>query len=139
VTVLVDTNVFTARLRPRSPLNVQYSKHLVGQRLAVAPQTVAEARYGALKAGWGAPRLGELDRLIRRARALPVDIDTIDRVARLRNDCRLAGHPLHQKQHNGDLWVAATAIRWGIPLVAHDGVFLGCPGLDLRTEISAGP
>jgi predicted nucleic acid-binding protein len=51
VTVLVDTNVFTARLRPRSPLNVQYSKHLVGQRLAVAPQTVAEARDGALKAG----------------------------------------------------------------------------------------
>jgi hypothetical protein len=139
VTVLVDTNVFTARLRPRSPLNVQYAKHLVGQRLAVAPQTVAEARYGSLKAGWGAHRLAELDRLVRRARTLPVDIETIDRVARLRNECRLAGHPLHQKQHNSDLWVAATAIRWGIPLVAHDGVFLDCPGLDLRTEISAGP
>lgn len=139
MTVLVDTNVFTARLRPRSPLNVQYSKHLVGQRLALAPQTVAEARYDALKAGWGAPRLGRLDLLIRRARTLPVDIETIDRVARLRNDCRLAGHPLHQKQHNGDLWVAATAIRWGIPLVAHDRVFLGCLSLDRRTEVEAGP
>lgn len=137
MTVLVDTNVFTARLRPRSPLNELYSKHLVGQRLAVAPQTVAEARYGALKAGRGAPRLDTLDQLVRRARTLPIDIETIDRVARLRNECRLIGHPLHQKQHNGDLWVAATAIRWEIPLVAHDGVFSDCPGLDLRTEIQA--
>ncbi|MGH9268579.1 MAG: hypothetical protein ACRD0D_10440, partial [Acidimicrobiales bacterium] len=76
MTVLVDTNVFTARLRPRSPLHAQYAKHLVGQRLAIAPQTVAEAGYGALRARWGAPRLGELDRLVRQARTLPVDIET---------------------------------------------------------------
>jgi predicted nucleic acid-binding protein len=139
VTVLVDTNVFTARLRPGSPLLLLYSKHLVGQRLAVAPQTVAEARYGAFVAGWGGPRLAKLDRLIVRARILPVDIETVNTVARLRNDCRIAGHPLHQKHHNGDLWVAATAVRWKIPLVAHDGVFFGCPGLDLRTEIETGP
>jgi predicted nucleic acid-binding protein len=138
VTVLVDTNVFTASLSPRSPLSAQYARHLVGQRLAIAPQTVAEARYGALKAGWGQRRLDRLDQLVRRARTLPVDIETIDQVARLRNDCRHAGHPLHQKEHNGDLWVAATAIRWGIPLVAHDGVFFDCPRLDLRTELMPG-
>jgi len=40
-TVLVDTNVFTARLRERSPLATQYAKHLFGQRIALAPQTVA--------------------------------------------------------------------------------------------------
>jgi hypothetical protein len=45
-TVLVDTNVFTARLWERSPLATSYAKHLFGQRIAVAPQTVAEARYG---------------------------------------------------------------------------------------------
>ena len=52
-TVLVDTNVFTARLRERSPLATNYAKHLFGQRIALAPQTVAEARYGALSASWG--------------------------------------------------------------------------------------
>ncbi len=76
-TVLVDTNVFTARLRERSPLATSYAKHLFGQRIAVAPQTVAEARYGALNAGWGTPRMERLSRLIARARILPVDIDTI--------------------------------------------------------------
>ena len=37
--------------------------------------------------------------------------------------------------HNADLWIAATAIRWRIPLVAHDAIFDGCPGLDSSTEL----
>jgi predicted nucleic acid-binding protein len=138
-TVLVDTNVFTARLRERSPLATSYTKHLFGQRIALAPQTVAKARYGALSAGWGPARVERLSRLIARARVLPVDIDTIEAVAQLRNECRQTGHGLHQRGHNADLWIAATAIRWRIPLVAHDAVFDGCPGLELRSELDRGP
>jgi predicted nucleic acid-binding protein len=55
--VLLDTNVFTARLHEKSPLASLYAKHLFGQRLLVTPQTLAEARYGALKANSGAVRL----------------------------------------------------------------------------------
>jgi predicted nucleic acid-binding protein len=138
-TILVDTNVFTARLRERSPLATSYAKHLFGRRIALAPQTVAEARYGALSAGWGAARVESLSRLIARARVLPVDIDTIEAVAQLRNECRQIGHGLHQRGHNADLWIAATAIRWRIPLVAHDAIFDGCPGLEFRTELDTQP
>lgn len=134
-TVLVDTNVFTARLRERSLLATRYAKHLFGQRIALAPQTVAEARYGALNANWGSARQQRLARLVARARILPVDIDTIEAVAELRNQCRMIGHPLHQSNHNADLWIAATAIRWSIPLVAHDAVFNGAPGVQLLTEL----
>jgi len=74
--------------------------------------------------------------LIARARVLPVDIDTIETVAQLRNECRQIGHGLHQRSHNADLWIAATAIRWNIPLVAHDAIFNGCPRLELRTELA---
>jgi len=91
---------------------------------------VAEARYGTLKAKWGPARQERLARLVARARILPVDIATIEAVANLRNQCRTIGHPLHQSNHNADLWIAATAIRWSIPLVAHDAVFTGC----LRAE-----
>jgi predicted nucleic acid-binding protein len=134
-TVLVDTNVFTARLRERSALATQYTKHLFGQRIALAPQTVAEARYGALNANWGSARQQRLARLVARARILPMDIDTIEAVAELRNQCRMIGHALHQSNHNADLWIAATAIRWSIPLVAHDAVFIGAPGVRLLTEL----
>ncbi len=135
-TVLVDTNVFTAPLRDDRPLQAQYRKHTFGQRIAVAPQTVAEARYGALVGGWGARRLNELARLTAGVSVVPVDDETIEHVAQLRNQCRVIGHALHQRRHNADLWIAAAAVRWSIPLVAHDGVFIGCPGLDLRTELA---
>jgi len=96
---------------------------------------VAEARYGALVAGWGQRRLRELAHSMSEVAVVDVDGATIEIVARLRNDCRLIGHALHQRLHNADLWIAAAAIRWSLPLVAHDAVFIGCPGLDLRTEL----
>ena len=134
--VLVDTNVFTAQLRgSRSPLAASYAKHTVGRLIVVTPQTVAEARYGSLVAGWGPRRLRELARAIGAVVILDVDAETTETVAQLRNECRLAGHGLHQRLHNADLWIAAAAIRWQLPLVAHDAVFIGCPGLDLRTEL----
>lgn len=134
-TVLLDTNVFTAWLKPRSTLVHLYGKHVFGRRVAIAQQTVAEARYGAIVAGWGPKRLDALERLVRRASVLPMDDDTTWASARLRSECRSLGHPLHQKQHAADLWIAATALRWNLPLIAHDAVFINCPGLDLRTEL----
>ena len=135
--ILLDTNVFTAQLRIRSPLLQLYKPHLAGARIAVTTQTVAEARYGALRAGWGSARRDDLERLIHRAGVLPIDDETVWSFARLRVSCEQAGHPLHQKDHMGDLWIAAAALRWELPLVAHDRVFLGCPGLVLRTAVEA--
>jgi predicted nucleic acid-binding protein len=134
-TVLVDTNVFTSRLRKDRPLEAQYAKHTVGRRVVVVPQTVAEARYGALIARWGPRRRKELAQTISHVGVLDVDRETIEQVAQLRNQCRIVGHALHQRLHNADLWIAAAAVRWSLPLVAHDAVFIDCPGLDLRTEL----
>ena len=134
-TVLLDTNVFSAWLSPHSTLTALYDKHVVGRRIAIAQQTVAEIRYGAIAAGWGQRRLETVERLLHRSRILTVDDETTWAYARLRLQCRTLGHPLHQKQHGGDLWIAATAVRWQIPLVAHDSVFLNCPDIGLITEV----
>jgi len=133
--VLLDTNVLSSRLAPRSPLPALYDRHVVGRRIAVAAQTVAEIRYGALVAGWGERRLAQIERLVHRSLVLPPDDETVWSFARVRADARRAGHPRHQKEHVGDLWIAATAICWELPLVAHDAVFVGCPGLDLIAEL----
>jgi predicted nucleic acid-binding protein len=53
--------------------------------------------------------------------------------AELRFRCHQAGHALSDKLHDGDRWIAATALRLQIPLVSHDGVFGGTPGLELIT------
>lgn len=135
--VLLDTNVLSSRLAPRSPLPALYNRHVVGRRVAVAAQTVAEIRYGALAASWGERRLAQVERLVHRCLVLPPDDETVWSFARVRADARRLGHPLHQKDHVADLWIAATAIRWNLPLVAHDAVFVGCPGLNLITELES--
>jgi len=53
--------------------------------------------------------------------------------AELRFRCHQAGHALSDKLHDGDRWIAATALRLQIPLDSHDGVFGGTPGLELIT------
>ena len=133
---MVDTNVFGAPLaRRNTALIEQYAPHLVGRLLVLAPQTVAELRFGALLARGGTARRNELERRIARARVAPVDDDVSWEVARLRVACRRAGHALADDHHAGDLWIAATAIRYGLALVAHDGVFQEAPGLELVTEL----
>ena len=135
--VVVDTNVFGAALTRRgAALANRYAAHLARWLLVLAAQTVAELGFGALLAGWGPPRQAELERRIATASVAAIDDDLVWEVARLRVRCRRAGHALADDHHTGDLWIAATAIRYGLPLVAHDRVFHRTPGLDLRSELA---
>jgi predicted nucleic acid-binding protein len=43
------------------------------------------------------------------------------------------GHALGQREHDADRWIAATALRLGIPLVSHDRVFENTPELQLES------
>ena len=45
--------------------------------------------------------------------------------------CRRVGHPLADRIHANDLWIAASAIHIDAPVVTADTVFLGAPGLML--------
>jgi predicted nucleic acid-binding protein len=38
-----------------------------------------------------------------------------------------------QSHHDADRWIAATAIRLGIPLISNDGIFADAPGLTVET------
>ena len=53
--------------------------------------------------------------------------------AQLRAACQQIGHSLGGKLHDGDRWIAAAAIRLRCPLVSHDTIFKGAPGLTLVT------
>jgi hypothetical protein len=93
-----------------------------------------ELRFGALRANWGELRRRRLDRDIAQLSIVQADDDLATVCADLRYRCQKAGHALGDKIHDGDRWVAAVAIRLGIPLVSHDGVFEQAPGLELITE-----
>jgi tRNA(fMet)-specific endonuclease VapC len=96
-----------------------------GRVSALSFQTVAELRYGAIKAEWGERRSDELERRIRRFVVLSPDDETVSVWATLRASAEQRGL---QKQI-GDLWIAATAKRHGIPLLTRDAGFY--EGLDI--------
>jgi predicted nucleic acid-binding protein len=131
--VVVDTDVYSARLIPNSTLARRHEPLLLGRIEFVSFQTVAEVRYGALLRGWGAARLRRMEAEIARIEVVHTGPELIRTYAELRVACQRAGHALSQREHDADRWIAATAIRLGVPLVSNDGVFGNTPGLQLET------
>jgi len=62
---------------------------------------------------------------------VPVTDRLLTTAAELRFACRQAGHALHDRAHANDLWVAASAVHIGAPLLTADAVFDNTPGLSL--------
>ncbi|MGH9920182.1 MAG: PIN domain-containing protein [Nitrososphaerales archaeon] len=98
-------------------------------------QTAAELRYGAFRRGWADKRMRELEARIGTAEIVHTGPDLILVYAKLRADCERMGHALAQRGHDADRWVAATALRVGIPLVSNDGIFDfdGAPGVIIES------
>lgn len=105
---------------------------MAGTQVFLAAVTVSELRYGALVAGWGDPRREHLEQVLRTTTVVPVSDRLLTTAAELRFACREAGHPLHDRAHANDLWVAASALHIGVPLLTADAVFEDTPGLSLH-------
>jgi predicted nucleic acid-binding protein len=81
--------------------------------LAISVFTQAEVRSGYLRANWGERRIAEAERALAAYLLLPLDYEVLDHYVRLR--ARYLG-----QIGDNDLWIAATAIARGWPLVACD-------------------
>lgn len=132
--IVIDTGVFGANLG-QSPLVALYNPIILGRKAFISFQTAAELRYGALLRNWGPRRMRDLEARISEAETVHSGPELIETYARLRVECERIGHALAQREHNADRWVAATALRLNIPLVAHDGIYRNVPGLVLETRL----
>jgi predicted nucleic acid-binding protein len=133
---VIDTMIASAVLvggrRPReADLLRRCDPYIVGRSLVLSFASVAELRYGALKAGWHSARLGKMEAWLRSISVVMPDDDLVSTCARLRHDCCLRGHGLGDKEHDSDRWIASTALRYDVPLVSTDNIFTGIPGLQL--------
>lgn len=139
-TVLLDTDVYSVLFissRTRDERVPALRASIIGAAVVASVQTTAELLAGAMAGSWGENRLAGLRRQLKDTAVLPVDANVVDAYARLYAECRRAGHPLHNKTHIGDRWIAATAIAFDVPLFSGDAIFTGAPGLRLWTGIQS--
>jgi predicted nucleic acid-binding protein len=140
VRILVDTGVFSASIsrRRRARFERQVGLMAVNQ-IFLADVTVAELRYGALVAGWEEQRRQRLEQAIAATTVVPVSDALLTTTAELRHACRQVGRALHEPVHANDLWIAASAVHIGAPLLTGDAVFDDVPGLSLHSTDSDHP
>jgi predicted nucleic acid-binding protein len=136
VRLLVDTGVFSASInrRRRSRFEPQVGL-MAGNQIVLAAVTVAKLRYGALVAGWGEPRRQQLAQSIAATTVVPVSGALLTAAAEVRHACRETGHALHEPVHANDLWIAASAVHIGTPLLTADAVLDDAPGLSVHLQI----
>ncbi len=131
--IVVDTGIFSASIsrRRRQRFGTQIAL-MAGNQIFLAATTVSELRYGALVAAWSGIRRERLEESIQATTVVPVSNKLLTTTAELRFACRRAGHPLHDRAHANDLWIAASAVQINAPLLTGDSVFDDTPGLTLH-------
>jgi predicted nucleic acid-binding protein len=92
-----------------------------------------DASFDLVRRGWGEARMLKLDSKIQRAEVVHTGPELVAICAQLRADCAAIGHALAQREHNADRWIAAPALRLGIPLVSNDAIFKAVPDLTLES------
>lgn len=113
--LLLDTNIVSFVFKGDTRIKT-YESHLKDCKLAISFMTVAELFQWAAVRNWGVRRTRQLEVALQDYVVLPFDVDLCRLWGRIRADCRSSGRPISPQ----DAWIAATAIRFEIPLVTHN-------------------
>lgn len=132
VVVVVDTDVVSYSIKRDTRADL-YRPHIEGRVAVIAAQTRAELELWARKHNWGARRTAEMREYLRRFALAPFDEDLCEAWAEATDGARRVGRPIQ----TADAWVAATALRYGVPLVTNNpSDFAGVAGLTVISEVA---
>ena len=111
--VLVDTNV-VSWIGGRRGAHEAWTAALVGRQAFVSFVTVGEILRGGVKAGWPDQKMAEWEQRLRSYTVVP------GTVVVARAYARIAARYFRQLSDN-DLWIAATALAFDLPIATGDG------------------
>jgi len=129
--IVLDTDVWSCLFgnsRSHSWEQIDHWREsLRGNVAVIAIQTRAEVLVGL--ANLGDRRAEPIRTALDSLPTYPITETVIQAYVRLTQRSKQVGHPLHQKIHTGDRWIAATALALGSPLLTGDQMYRGAPGL----------
>lgn len=124
--MLLDTEFIIAL--SRSPGSASYLRARAFLRLH-RPAGLYVSRVTACEIAAGFAERAAAEALLAPYTHLEIDADTAWQASRLFRELRGKGLPIG----DNDVWIAATALQFGLPLVSNNARHMGrVPGLDLR-------
>lgn len=131
--VLADTNVISYSMNEHTLDDVY--RQLIGERgVLISFMTVAEVDFGMRKNKWAASRSRAMLERVLTYPVLSADAGVALLFSRIRSQLFQAGTPVE----DNDLWIAATALRYELPLVTHNPKhFRRIPGLQVESALEA--
>jgi tRNA(fMet)-specific endonuclease VapC len=118
--LLADTSAVIASLRGH---HAAVEALAACDRIVITPVVEAELREGLAGAGTGPRRLVESFFAAPRVEHVPIGRGTAVRFAAIRGRLRAAGTPIPVN----DIWIAASAMEHGLPLLTSDAHFARVP------------
>lgn len=113
--ILLDTNIVSFIFKGDSRI-IPYEPFLKGKKIAISFMTVAELFQWAAVRKWGIQKINQLEAYLHNYMVLPVDTESCRLWGQIRADCQAVGRPISPQ----DAWIAATALRFDLPLVTHN-------------------
>jgi predicted nucleic acid-binding protein len=114
--VVLDTNIVSFLVKGDLVLQ-RYEEDLRDRRHCISFITVGELRFWARSRRWGSAKTEHLEQTIQSFLVLPFDDAVAHAWADIATEAKANGR---DRVDRSDWWIAACAIRHGVPLVTHN-------------------
>lgn len=121
---LLDTSIAVAILR-NAPSVIQASSQAA--ELFISAIALGELYYGAYRSTNRESNLQAVKQFAQNCTVLSINDEIAECYGELKDHLRRAGKPIPEN----DLWIAATALVYNLPLVSHDSHFREVPDLEV--------
>jgi tRNA(fMet)-specific endonuclease VapC len=119
---LLDTNIVIALFAREAAIQQCLAE---ASEVFVPSIVLGELYYGARKSMRVTENLARIDEFVASSTVLSCDTETAQQYGDIKNKLRAKGRPIPEN----DIWIAAIAMQYQLPLVARDGHFHEVDGL----------